>query len=88
MPLTPAGLRRRIEAGKAASIIYKNDTVEGLISVWRHEDAVIVTWEECPHGQMFNECNYTRDERRAFSTVDEACEFLRRQGVDVTRFEP
>lgn len=86
--MTPEGLRRRIEAGKAASILYRDDAVEGLISMWRHERSVIVTWEECPPGQIYNEHTYTRDERHEFATVDEACEYLRSRGIDTNRFEP
>jgi hypothetical protein len=89
--MTPEGLRRRIMQGRSASLIYENDDRSGVITIWRHEGSVIVTWEEWDIALdrgFYNEHAYTRDERHVFADFDAACGFLRDRGVDLARFEP
>ena len=61
--------RQRVEGGRSVSLVYKTSgDLEGLVSVWLHEGEVVLTWEECPAGEQYDESVYTRDERHTFET--------------------
>jgi hypothetical protein len=36
----------------------------------------VLTWEECPAGEQYDEATYSRDERHVFATIEELLEFL------------
>ena len=78
----------RIQAGKANSFTYASGGTEGLVSTWKYEDMLILTWEECPAGKQYDESTYTRDERHQFATVDEVLTFLRQNGLKPESFTP
>jgi hypothetical protein len=78
----------RIRTGRANNLIYSSGGKEGLISVWEHESAFVLTWEECPPGQQYNESDYTRDERHVFSTLNELLAFLSANNIKVESFTP
>lgn len=78
----------RIHNGKSNRYLYSRDGHEGCVSVWKHEDSLILTWEECPAGEWYNEHLYTRDERHVFVTIDELIEFLRKHGLHPELFTP
>lgn len=89
--MTPDGLRRRLMQGRSASIAYESGNKRGAIAIWRHEGAIILTWEEWEEAAdrgYYNEHAYTRDERHVFADVEAACDFLRGRGMDPARFEP
>lgn len=79
---------QRVESGKSNSLTYSADNIEGLINVWKHSNKYIVTWEECPPGEQFDESQYTRDERREFNTLEQALEYLRTSGIELESFTP
>lgn len=78
----------RLESGKSWSLIYKNKDRQGLVEVWRHGGWFIVTWEECPHGQQYDEAEYTRDERYQFDSGEELMAFLEANNLDLKSFKP
>jgi hypothetical protein len=86
--MTLDGLRRRIESGKGASIIYDKGNLQGLVSIWKTEDTIVMTWEECARGEQYDEFEYTRDERRTFETVDEVWRYVDECGLDPSTFTP
>ncbi len=77
---------RRINNGKANHLTYSKDGLDGLISVWMHDSTIILTWEECPKGEQYNESTYTRDERYVFSTFTELMMFLSQHGLAMDAF--
>lgn len=79
---------KRLENRKANNYLYKTIVVEGLVAIWKLGSDYILTWEECPPGECYNEHLYTRDERHKFATVDELAHFLDKNGLDFTCFEP
>jgi hypothetical protein len=83
-----ATLIDRIQRGKANNLIYASDGKEGLVSVWKHDGMIILTWEECSAGEQYNEHLYTRDERHSFPTVDELVSFLSEHGLKPESFTP
>jgi hypothetical protein len=78
----------RIHNGKANNLTYANKGKEGLISVWKHEGLLVLTWEECPAGEQYDEATYTRDERYTFSTMDELLVFLAAHELSPESFTP
>jgi hypothetical protein len=78
----------RIEAGKANNLVYKAGGNEGLVSVWKHDGSYIVTWEECPAGEQYDESTYTRDERHRLGSIEELMAFLAGQGLSLEAFKP
>ncbi|RLS47677.1 MAG: hypothetical protein DWH84_00210 [Planctomycetota bacterium] len=79
---------RRLEEGKANNLTYSKDGNEGLISIWKHESSLILTWEECPKGEQYDESNYTRDERHVFDDFDKMMEFLTSKALTPDSFTP
>jgi hypothetical protein len=78
----------RLHRGKANNLTYAKDGKEGLVSVWKHEGLLVLTWEECPAGEQYDESTYTRDEKHSFCTVDELLEFLAANGLRPESFTP
>jgi hypothetical protein len=78
----------RIEAGKANNLVYKAGENEGLVSVWKHGGSYIVTWEECPAGEQYDESTYTRDERHQLGSIEQLMAFLADQGLSPEAFKP
>lgn len=78
----------RIEDSKVNNLIYQAEGKEGLVSVWKHEGAYVLTWEECPQGQQYDESEYTRDEREQFSTIGQLIDYLDKAGVKPESFTP
>lgn len=63
----------KVQAGKACNYIYKNERNEntGLIKVWRYNNQIALTWEECPEGQQYDESSYSKDEVHYFNNFEE-----------------
>lgn len=78
----------RLVSGRVKNLTYSANGKEGLISVWLHDGAYVLTWEECPRGEQHDESTYTRDERHVFSDVDCLLEFLAYNGFNVALFTP
>jgi hypothetical protein len=78
----------RLNQGKANNLIYAMDGKEGLVSVWQNEGLLVLTWEECPAGQQYDEATYTRDEHYNFATMDELLEFLAVHDLSPESFTP
>ena len=84
--MTLDALHKRIEAGKSVDFEYVGDGASGLIKLWTRGEAIVLTWEEAPSGRVFDESAYTRDERREFSSVEDALDYLDSQGVDLSQW--
>ena len=78
----------RLGHGKVVNCVYNFDDVEGLISAWSLEGRFILTWEECPSGNQYDESTYTRDERHEFKTAEAVLEFVERNGCPASSFSP
>jgi hypothetical protein len=78
----------RIHKGKVNNLIYADSGREGLVSVWKHEGLLVLTWEECPAGEQYDESTYTRDERHSFHTMDELLAFLAAHDLGPESFTP
>jgi hypothetical protein len=78
----------RIKNQLVNNLIYQASYLEGLISVWKNQNSIILTWEECPIGEQYNEHLYTRDDRHVFETIDELFKFLTANNVDANSFTP
>jgi len=76
----------RIQRGSTNHLTYTSQNNTGLVSIWKHGGDIILTWEECPLGQQYDESTYTRDERHVFKTTDELMLFLSRVGLDPQSF--
>lgn len=79
---------RRLEEGKANNLIYGVEGKEGLVCVWKHKDEFILTWEECPPGQQYDESTYTRDTRHVFPISTSLLDFLAENDLRVELFKP
>ena len=79
---------KRLSSGQANHYTYSAGGLTGLVSVWRHDGSFIMTREECPLGQQYDESTYTREERHVFATIDEKLEFLAAIEIKPEWFEP
>ena len=86
--MTPDAFKKRLCNKKACNYIYKSGGLEGLVAVWKNEGQVILTWEECPEGQQYDESTYTRDERYVFSGIDDLLAFFDKNGLNANQFSP
>lgn len=84
--MTPETFTNRIERGLSNHFTYSDGEKNGLISVWKHEKDIVLTWEECPKGEQLNENTYTRDERHLFSTIEELLAFFAMHDLEMTCF--
>jgi hypothetical protein len=76
--MTLDALKRRLEQGKPFDYSYSEGGKEGLISIWRHGERFILTWEESEHGGQLDESQYSRDERQEFSSAEQVADYLLR----------
>ena len=86
--MSPAMFARRLEGGEANHLIYRRDEYDGLVSIWMCEGSFILTWEECPIGEQYDESTYSRDERHVFANIEEVLAFLTRNGLKAESFAP
>lgn len=86
--MSPETFRRRLEAGRANHHLYQVGGREGLVSVWKHGEQYVATWEECPPGAQYDESSYTRDEVHRFAGTAELLAFLSQQGLSPADFGP
>lgn len=86
--MTEATFIARIESGKSNYLIYSSEGKDGLVSVWKHDGSYILTWEECPAGQQYDESTYTRDQTQRFAAREQVIEFLKSHGLNVREFKP
>lgn len=86
--MTSDGFLERLGRGKVVNCVYKSDDVEGLISAWAIEGRFILTWEECPSGNQYDESTFTRDERHEFKSAEAVLEFVERNGYPAASFSP
>ena len=78
----------RLEKNKSNVFTYSTANKENMVNVWRYEGKYVLTWEECPPGQQYDESTYTRDERYEFGAVDELLRFLEQSGLSTESFTP
>lgn len=86
--MSPATFARRLEDGESNHLIYRRDEYDGLVSIWMYEGSFILTWEECPIGEQYDESTYSRDERHVFLNIEEVLGFLTRNGLKAESFAP
>jgi len=86
--MTSATFSMRILEGKANNLMYSSSDTEGLVVVWKHSNVIILTWEECPLGQQYDESTYTKDERHEFSNMDLLLEYLSANSLSIDLFVP
>ena len=86
--MTRETFRKRLESGKSNHSIFEAPGREGVVTVWIHQGSYVLTWEECPPGEQYNEHLYTRDERHLFETLDDLLAFLDRRGLPLDQFHP
>jgi hypothetical protein len=86
--MTSDGFLRRLRVGKSVNCVYRRERLTGLIAAWPYEDRFVLTWEECPEGQQYDESTYTRDERHLFGTAEEVLAFAEQRGFPATVFGP
>lgn len=79
---------KRLSDGKANNLVYSKDGKDGLVSVWMHDSRIILTWEECPRGEQYDESTYGRDDRFVFGTLAELMAFLSQNKLGVDLFTP
>ncbi len=79
---------KRLDDRKVNDLVYALSGREGLVSVWKHEGSLILTWEECPAGEQYNESTYTRDERHVFDAASKLLEFLTVNELKIESFAP
>jgi len=80
--------RQRLQAGKSVGYDYQADDKTGMIGLSWHEDEFVLTWEEFPEGDFYNEQNYTRDEVHHFATIEDVLEFLKINKINPRTFRP
>ena len=68
--------------------MYASDGKEGLVNIWKHANCYILTWEECPAGEQYDESMNTRDERHEFPTIEAVLAYLEQAGVPLSQFTP
>ena len=88
MGMSQEGFLRRLRDAKVVNCTYRRDSTEGLISAWAHRGRFVLTWEECPAGEQYDESGYTRDERHEFTTAEEVLAFVERSGHPASAFGP
>lgn len=69
----------KIQSHKSCHYIYQeNERNEntGLIKVWLYNGKIILTWEECPPGLIYDESTYTKDELHNFNSFEELDTFF------------
>lgn len=86
--LSRGGFLKRLRAGKSVNCVYRRDDFAGLISAWAYEGRFILTWEECPAGEQYDESSYTRDDRREFATAEDVLAFVENSGYPHSAFQP
>lgn len=86
--MTLSTFKNRLEQGKANNLVYSRESQTGLVTVWKHEQSFILTWEECPQGMQFDESTYTRDERCVFATLDELLSYISANDLPLQSFAP
>jgi hypothetical protein len=75
-------------SGKANNLTYSSGEKEGLVSIWKHGETYVLTWEECPAGEQYDESTYTRDERHVFAEISELLEFIKMHDLKLEIFTP
>jgi len=73
---------------KGCSYIYTNGNLTGLVNVYTYEDLIVLTWEECPIGEQYDESLYTKDEVHHFKTVEEIEVFFKKRNINYSLFSP
>lgn len=86
--MTAAGFLQRLGIGKAVNCVYQVGDRAGLISAWSYGEGFVLTWEECPGGNQYNEHTYSRDERYEFRTAQEVLTFVEQSGYPAAAFQP
>ena len=86
--MRPNSFIQRLEVGKANNFLYSKGDLEGLVSVWKHQNLIVLTWEECPKGQQYDESSYTCDERFTFDTTEKVLLFLMENELPIESFTP
>jgi hypothetical protein len=86
--MTPEGFLRRLGDGKVVNCLYRTGELAGLISAWAYGGRFVLTWEECPDGDQYNEHGYTRDERYEFDSAEEVLAFVETGGHPASSFHP
>jgi hypothetical protein len=76
-----------LNARKRANYVYNTDFNQGLIEIWIYNNKYVLTWEECKHGDQFNENRYIKDERHMFDSFESLNEFLEAKGINIEAFE-
>ncbi|MFC3157996.1 hypothetical protein SAMN05443633_104338 [Chryseobacterium arachidis] len=64
----------KIQSNKSCHYIYQENERNkntGLIKVWLYNGKIILTWEECPPGLIYDESTYTKDELHNFNSFEE-----------------
>ena len=88
MAMSREGFLDRLKSAKAVNCTYQSGEFCGLISVWFHDRAFVLTWEECKAGDQYNEQSYTRDENHRFQTAEEVLAFVEAAGYPASAFTP
>ena len=88
MGMSSDGFLRRLKTGKVVNCIYRQGELSGLISTWAYGGSFIITWEECRHGDQYNENAYAKDDRHIFETAEEVLAFVEQAGYPASEFHP
>ncbi len=86
--MSPDTFLRRLKDGKSNNFIYSHSGQDGMVAIWKFENSLILTWEECPAGNQYDESSYTRDERHVFANTEDLLRFLETNGVKIETFTP
>lgn len=79
----------KIQSHKSCHYIYQeNERNEntGLINVWLYNGKIILTWEECPPGLIYDESTYTKDELHNFNSFEELEAFFNDNNLAYSNF--
>lgn len=78
----------RLTSGKSLRHVYDAGALTGLVRIWTYEGFFVLTWEECPIGEQYDESTYTKDLREVFATPAEVLAYLSREGLSPESFTP
>lgn len=78
----------RLTTGKTLNRLYEEGGRAGIVKIWRYEDSFVLTWEECPIGEQYDESTYTKDLRESFPTTEALLAYLQEKGLFPEGFTP
>ncbi|MBT3137179.1 hypothetical protein KL866_19185 [Alteromonas sp. ALT199] len=86
--MTEQGFLKSLDSGKTNEFSFLQDTNQIEVSVWKHENKYVLTWEVYPVGSFHDESTYLKDEIHNFDCIRTLTEFINTNGFDLSKFTP